>query len=246
VNGWALFFAIVSLILAVLVAVLTYLVRHSDRSSQVSSSTEAATTRPVDSAELEELRASNSELAASNGSLVRALEDERSQTQLNLTAMAKRAEEEISQRVEAEVARLRTEFAEQKRTDRQRSNMLSRSALLAKIAEHMGPLIPGFPYDLKECRHVGEVFDYLVYEGLESGGEIDVIFLEIKSSATGRVRRVTNPREKALRDAIKDGRVYYKVWQPPNARDLEALTRKAIEALDLPAIGEGENDAASE
>lgn len=242
-NGWNLVFAIVSLILAVLVAVLTYLLRRSGQSSQASSSTEAETTHPSGfDEEIERIRDKRDELIETVGRLTAQLEEEQGKTQANLRTVSTNAALEIDRRVSAEVQRLRVEFAEQKRTDRQKSNMISRSALLAKVAEHMGPLIPGFPYNFKECRHIGEIVDYIVYEGLEEGGDISVIFLEIKTSATGRTRRVTNPREKALRSAIDAGRVRYEVWQPPNAAALEKLTRDAIQALEVPALTEGETN----
>jgi predicted Holliday junction resolvase-like endonuclease len=147
-----------------------------------------------------------------------------------LDRMVKKAEEEIETRVAAARAELVAEFQEHKRTDRQVSNRLSRGALLAKVMEHIGPLVPGFPYPLKECRHIGEIFDYLVFDGLESGGEISVVFLEVKTTSTGRTRRVTNPREKALRDAIRKGRVRYEVWQPPTDDQLTEKLEKMIEA----------------
>jgi predicted Holliday junction resolvase-like endonuclease len=148
-----------------------------------------------------------------------------------LDGLIAQAEIELANRTRLMEEKLRAEFAESKRTDRQRSNLLSRGALLAKVAEHMGPLIPGFPYPLKECRHIGEVFDYLVFDGLESDpSQMSVVFLEVKTSTTGRQRRVTNPRERALRQAIKAGRVRYEVWQPPTAAQLETVAREAIAA----------------
>jgi predicted Holliday junction resolvase-like endonuclease len=245
VNGWTWFFAIVSLLLAVIIAVLTWILRR-DRSNHPSGLSLPESSVPsIPTAEVEQLRRDLHEAGGSVARLTKELSLEREQTGRNLETIAKRAEVEIQQRVALARTELEREFAERKRTDRQVSNQLSRAALLAKVAEHMGPLFPGFPYNLKECRHVGEVFDYLVYEGLEAGGDISVIFLEIKSSASGRTRRVTNPREKALRDAIKAGRVHYKVWQPPNAAELERLAREAIESLEVPALTEGGDNADS-
>lgn len=243
-SGWAWFFAMVSLLLAAIIAVLTWLIRHSGQSSPDSSLTGADVTRPVDSNDVLKLREERADLSRSVDRLTQELAAERQQTGRNLETIARRAELEIEQRVALEVQRLEAEWHAKKRTDRQVSNQLSRAALLAKIAEHMGPLIPGFPYPLKEVRHIGEVFDFLVYEGLEQvdkdGGEISIVFLEVKTSATGRTRRVTNPREKALRNAVKAGRVRYEVWQPPNAAVLEQMTRHAIEQLEVPALTEGE------
>ncbi len=106
---------------------------------------------------------------------------------------------------------LELDWAEHKRADRKASNARSRSMLVAKIAEHMAPMLKGFPFNPKDVRHVGELFDYLVLDGLEDGEIRQVVFLEIKTRASGRV---SNPREKMLRDAIDAGHVRYEVYVP--------------------------------
>jgi predicted Holliday junction resolvase-like endonuclease len=116
------------------------------------------------------------------------------------------------------------EYTAKKRADAKLTAQRSRTALVAKIAEHMAPYLAGFPYDPKNARHWGEVFDFLVYDGLEeSGGERieTVIFLEVKTKRSGP--RVTNKRERALREALKAGRVRYEVWVPDvsEAKEIE-------------------------
>jgi predicted Holliday junction resolvase-like endonuclease len=103
------------------------------------------------------------------------------------------------------------EYASKRRADRQSSNARSRKALVAKIAEHLAPLLEGFPYNFKDVRHIGELVDFIVYDGLEDGEIREVIFLEVKTSRTGRV---SNPREVMLRAAIDAGRVSYQVFTP--------------------------------
>jgi len=169
-------------------------------------------------------------------SLTTQLEESKAETGKNLELLTQRAQQEIEARVAAKTLELEAQFHERKRDDRALSNLRSRGALLAKVQEHLGPLIPGFPYPLKEVRHFGEIFDFLVFDGLESGGEITVVFLEVKTSATGRTRRVTNPRERALRDAIKKGRVRYELWQPPSQEEIEELVRGIIDADAREAI----------
>lgn len=107
---------------------------------------------------------------------------------------------------------LEKEYAEKKRAENKLSNQRSRVALVAKIAEHFAPLLEGFPYSFKECRHIGELVDYIVYDGLEEGEIRNVIFLEVKSRRSGI--RVSNPRERMLRDAIDSGRVKYEIFVP--------------------------------
>lgn len=172
------------------------------------------------------------EMREANGRLARLLEEEKNARAGDLDRMAQQAEKEIAQRVSDARRELDLEFAERKRTDRKISNTLSRGALLAKVMEHVGPLVPEFPYNLKECRHVGEIFDYLVYENLESDpNDLSIVFLEVKTSSTGRQRRVTNPRERALRQAIKAGRVRYEVWQPPTDAQLSEKLQRMVDDI---------------
>lgn len=122
-------------------------------------------------------------------------------------------EREMALEITEEKQRLRAEFAESKREAAKLTAARSRVALVAKIAEHMAPLLSGFPYNFKEVRHVGEVFDFLVYKGLESGEIEEVVFLEIKSGTGGR----RNPRERMLKRAVDAGRVRYEVFVPDTA-----------------------------
>lgn len=107
---------------------------------------------------------------------------------------------------------INAEFLATKRKEAEATAARSRVSLVAKIAEHFAPLMIGFPYNFKEVRHVGEIFDFLVYEGLEEGEIRNIVFLEVKTKKSGA--RVTNPRERMLRKAIQEGRVKYEVFVP--------------------------------
>lgn len=109
-------------------------------------------------------------------------------------------------------AELELEFAKKKQANARDTTARSRASLVAKIGEHFAPLLEGFPYNFKDARHVGEIFDFLVYDGLEDGEIREIVFLEVKTKRSGA--RITNPREKMLRDAIAAGRVRYDVFVP--------------------------------
>jgi predicted Holliday junction resolvase-like endonuclease len=133
------------------------------------------------------------------------------------------AQSELQERLR----KLDVEYAERKRAENKKSNARSRTALVAKIVEQMAPSLPNFPYNPKEVRHFGEVFDYLVLDGIENDdpeSEITLVFLEVKSRSG---RRITNPRERKLRDAIEEGRVEYVLWSPDRK-----LIKAATEADD--------------
>lgn len=81
----------------------------------------------------------------------------------------------------------------------------SRSVLRGQVAEHFAPFLPGFPFNPKDARFLGQPVDYLVFDGLAASDgrdEVTVVLVEIKtgqSALTGR--------EAALRRAVEAGRV---------------------------------------
>lgn len=109
-------------------------------------------------------------------------------------------------------ASVELEMAQRKRATAQETTARSRVSLVAKISEHFAPLLKGFPYNFKDARHIGELFDFLVFDGLEDGEIRNVVFLEVKTKRSGA--RVSNPRERMLRDAINAGRVSYEIFVP--------------------------------
>lgn len=177
-----------------------------------------------------QLLIANGELIADKTRLEMALSDKDREVSEAMERMATEAQHQI----EAHQHSLELAFAERRRAENAASNLRSRGALIAKITEHMTPYLAGFPFNPKDARHFGEVFDFLVFDGLEDGGPVTIVFLEIKTSTSGRTRRVTNPRERKLRDAIKAGRVRYQMWQP-SLDALDALAR----AEEVPAIEGG-------
>jgi len=127
------------------------------------------------------------------------------------------------------IAEAALQFEQTRNADRKTSNARSRTALVAKIGEHMAPFLPGFNYNPKDARHIGELIDFIVYDGLEDGEIREVVFLEVKTKESGRV---SNPREKQLRAAIAAGRVSYKVFVPSGV----TAAKRALEAADRQAI----------
>lgn len=118
--------------------------------------------------------------------------------------------------------RQRAELARHKEiTDNegQRRVAQSRSVLLGQVAEHFAPLLPGFGYNPKDARFLGQPVDYLVFNGMNDpsngpepsdgpsrrgGRQVEIVLLEIK---TGSSR--LSPGEKAIRDAVAAGRVRF-------------------------------------
>jgi predicted Holliday junction resolvase-like endonuclease len=91
----------------------------------------------------------------------------------------------------------------------------SRIAHMAAISEQIAPMTPGFPYSHKDVQWVGGVIDAVVWDGLEADGEVNVVFLDVK---TGPFARLTADQRR-VRDAIKDKRVTFAVYPMPGLLD---------------------------
>jgi predicted Holliday junction resolvase-like endonuclease len=109
-----------------------------------------------------------------------------------------RSYSDLSGRYDSDIEAARAESAKQ-----------SRAVHLGGIAEQIAPLLPGFPYDPKDCRWAGQPIDMIVFDGLEGGGDINVVFLEIK---TGKSQR--NKHQRRVKTAVDAGRVRFDEYRP--------------------------------
>lgn len=82
----------------------------------------------------------------------------------------------------------------------------SRSVVFGQVAEHFAPLLPGFDYSVKDARFLGQPVDYLIFDGLSEGKDLELVFCEIK---TGGAK--LSLHELALKKAIETGRVRFEV-----------------------------------
>jgi predicted Holliday junction resolvase-like endonuclease len=106
------------------------------------------------------------------------------------------------------VAAVVTAIAMFRRTAQIRTQAIeqSRSVLRGQVAEQLVPLTDGFPYDPSDARFLGHPIDYVVFEGLSGGEEVEVVLVEVK---TGGAR--LSKREAAIRDAVEAGRVRFEL-----------------------------------
>jgi predicted Holliday junction resolvase-like endonuclease len=72
------------------------------------------------------------------------------------------------------------------------------------VSEKVAPLLPIFPYALKDLVFIGKGFDYLVMKGLSRGNLEEVIFVEVKTGVSG-----LNSNERAIQSCIQQGKVRY-------------------------------------
>jgi hypothetical protein len=105
------------------------------------------------------------------------------------------------------------EFSKREREIRSDARKRSRTLHMASIIEQLAPLLPGFRYNPKDVQWIGGhgAIDAIVWNGLEAGGDVEIVFLDVKAgpraSLTGHQRRI--------RDAIAWKRIAFDVYRPP-------------------------------
>jgi predicted Holliday junction resolvase-like endonuclease len=95
-----------------------------------------------------------------------------------------------------------------------RRDALSRSqaVIAGKVQEQLLPYLPGFPFNPKDARFLGSPVDLLVFDGLDAGNLERVVFVEVKTGGA-----TLSPRERQLRNAVREGRVAWVEFRLPGA-----------------------------
>lgn len=85
----------------------------------------------------------------------------------------------------------------------------SRSTLLGKLFERLGPFFQTFGHDPRDMRAIMDPVDYVVFNGLTVRREVDhITFVEVKSGL-GR----TSPCQRSIADTIRRGNFEIETWQ---------------------------------
>lgn len=115
----------------------------------------------------------------------------------------------------AKVGRLGQQIAEFPRREaaiRSDARKRSRSLHLASISEQLAPLLPGFRYNPKDVQWIGAgAVDAVVWNGLAAGGDVEIVFLDLKPGP--RARMTSN--ERRIREAIAWKRIAFDEYRPP-------------------------------
>ena len=93
---------------------------------------------------------------------------------------------------------------------RHRSDAISKSKSVIAwyVAEKTAPLLPSFPYKMRDMVFVGKWVDYIVFDGLSSRNLKEIVFVEIKTGSSTQ-----NPNEQSIEKMIKQGKVRYEVMR---------------------------------
>jgi predicted Holliday junction resolvase-like endonuclease len=114
---------------------------------------------------------------------------------------------------------------------RKQSVSQSRSITLGKTQENLAPLFPEFlnQFNPNDARFLGAPIDFIVFDGLCEGDDVEVrevVFVEVK---TGKTKRL-NKNEQRVRAAIEGRRVSYQLLHMPNS--IEVSAGNGVPALD--------------
>ena len=93
---------------------------------------------------------------------------------------------------------------------------------MASISEQLAPLLPGFRYNPKDVQWIGGggAVDAVVWNGLEAGGDVEIVFLDVKTGPHARLTR----NQRRIREAIVWKRIAFDEYRPPEMPPLtEAL-----------------------
>jgi predicted Holliday junction resolvase-like endonuclease len=80
----------------------------------------------------------------------------------------------------------------------------SQRVTLWYVQEKIAPLLPDFPYHIKDLVFLGKWVDYIVFDWLHKGDISSIIFLEIKTWWSS-----LNANEKLIKQAIDNKRISY-------------------------------------
>jgi len=115
----------------------------------------------------------------------------------------------------ARVGRLGQQIAVFRRRDAAvRSDGGNRSRLLHldSISQQLAPLLPGFRYNPKDVQWIGGgAVDAVVWNGLQAGGDIEIVFLDLKPGPHAPM----TSNERRIREAIAWKRVAFDEYRPP-------------------------------
>jgi predicted Holliday junction resolvase-like endonuclease len=86
----------------------------------------------------------------------------------------------------------------------------SRAVIGGQFSEQLAPYLPDFPYLPTESKFLGKPIDFIVFKGMDEKRIQEVVFLEVKSG-----KAQLSSQEKALKQAIKTGKVKWKQYRIP-------------------------------
>ena len=113
-------------------------------------------------------------------------------------------EEELKNEYKKKYEDVIESLPEKLRLARENALNRSRSVIKGKVSEHLAPYLPGFEHQPSDARFIGSHIDYLVFDGMSEGGEINVSIIDIKTGSS----RLT-ALQRRIKKAVEEGRVSF-------------------------------------
>jgi predicted Holliday junction resolvase-like endonuclease len=88
----------------------------------------------------------------------------------------------------------------------------NQSAVAGRVLEKVAPFLPGFAYNPRDVRFLGDPIDFVIFDGLSEGRLREVVFVEVKSGTSD-----LNGNERRVRDAIEQRRIKWALYRVPVA-----------------------------
>ena len=123
-------------------------------------------------------------------------------------------------------ARIQIERWKQQHEQEIRLDAVQRSSAVTrgKVTEHIVPYLPGFDLDPKDIRFLGTPIDLIAFKGLNaSAEEIEIVFIEVKTG-----RSALSARERAVKKAVEQKRVSWRVFNPDVEIDRQQMPIAAV------------------
>lgn len=86
----------------------------------------------------------------------------------------------------------------------------SQAAVSGRVFERVAPYLPGFAFNPRDVRFIGDPVDFVVFDGLAEGNLRKVVFVEVKSGAAD-----LNGNERRVKRSIGERRVEWLMYRVP-------------------------------
>ena len=86
----------------------------------------------------------------------------------------------------------------------------SQAAVSGRVFERVAPYLPGFAFNPRDVRFIGDPVDFVVFDGLTEGNLRKVVFVEVKTGAGD-----LNGNERRVKSSIVERRVEWQMYRVP-------------------------------
>ena len=107
-------------------------------------------------------------------------------------------------RTTARIEEDRADLARRRKLAREAPRRSAEAVRIGKVVEKIGPSLPGFPLQPRDCRALFEPIDYVAFKGLSERGVVDaVVFIDVKSGGA-----VLQPNQRQIKRVVERGDVH--------------------------------------